>query len=1426
MTSSGSQVEDGDTQPLSPSVYAEHERKKRMRRNSWSAHEPSEETNTTTQHTCHTGDSGYIDLLGAYDHRNVVHNEVLEELNGEEVGAISQSDVRTEIFPESKRFQMPKTPATTSKKRDHHGEFISSVGRTPQLPINPFAGQTRNNTGLMNLSQAFRATQAASSPNPNLILSDAPSERPSPAMNNMVRPLTAGSLSSPAKMTRAGLQRAVTEPRAVYISMKESQDERDRRSMLLKSSVHKKSSSQDSFDEDKESMEDRARRPIIRRNIELEAMRQFKAVKAQARPESIKTGARAVSKTLRGTPVELPISKIGGPSTVIISDDSNVNEDDNSEDETGNEEEPVTPTAESADELGEDNKENCGIRNSQGSQLAPRGPRRNKIGNEDVHPSPARQNHIRLTLTNGEMDELAAADEESDSEMIDRVERLPRGTQTVAVIDSQLSQSLSRQQKTSLPRAAVVSSSGSHAFVPQSQTSRLPHTSQIDSSMARQILETPSLNRSRSSPLSHRTEDSGRKTPRSSPPQISFDNRQSPLSSPKKGYATETVRTFNSSPPQISRGRSSPGSENDDVPSKIGPQATPSKASEAVIGLNCTSASLQKRSTYVDEEYANYTTDHSRVVRSTETPRHQSNTLRSTIPETSSVVRHIQESNSLILASEKEKDTASTRPPEINAASDRTQVHHLSKPSTAFETAQTHLTEPPPKSRLQLTRQSSEQNQSPSHSRTSGVRMFNDIAGNPSPSDEIEEVDLNINLMTNEDLEFQSAMDGSSPIGPARKRRRVYGGRAHCVSVQMDDELSQPPSSSNNNQTVVREQRRSPVQRLNDTVMARDEEQASVIRKVSTHGVPKDAVLPNLVAVSITPEAELSTSKTSSKPKERRKQQSLHNHPKKEGARKGCKISYTNNFQETPNERDAAQVSLPSSTTIAPNRVFALFRGNQKGFYPATCLEVINGDEPRYRVRFDDGTIDTVNAYSTKRLELQVGDNVKIDQPGQRNHYYVVKGFQDKETGPIILGSETPSRTDRRVSPSTWGFPYTDIFGHKTVIVAAKPRQSTSDIVNTEAVAVADIYITQMMWSNFKNRGFSYRPSLPVSVSGLRTPSEQQSSPSTPSSRTRRCKSSVQSHPFSILPKFAVSSICKLFSNMVFSITNIEDSESRKQVAEHILSRDGHLLESPHGFEELFEVPDIESASPYKQTSNDDGPAFQLSPDAQLRGFTCLVADKHCRSAKFIQALALGIPCLATRWVTDCIRKEQIVPWEPYLLPSGESTFLDGAVRSRLLPSSSPDSILLPAIVTNRPTFLQNRSVLLITGKGKEAEVMKNYPFIAYGLGAQKVCCAGNLEEARKAVAEAEAAGDEWDWVYFYEDGKYDVRQAEKIICGAAGGGDHSVNIAGASRVGRKRKRTSGGSGENAKVVKKGKTRVVGTDFLVQSLILGMLIEE
>lgn len=486
----------------------------------------------------------------------------------------------------------------------------------------------------------------------------------------------------------------------------------------------------------------------------------------------------------------------------------------------------------------------------------------------------------------------------------------------------------------------------------------------------------------------------------------------------------------------------------------------------------------------------------------------------------------------------------------------------------------------------------------------------------------------------------------------------------------------------------------------------------------------------------------------------------------------------------------------------APNRVFAHFNGSNPAYHPATCLEMISGDDPRYRVRFEDGTIDVISGYGIKRLELRPGDIVKVDLPGARKLNYVVEGMQDQHVSSVARDPATPSRRGRTAPSKDSAFPEIDVYGNATVLMSPKQRQSVGgDQPESSQIAVplVLVYLTQTMWTAFKDRQYTHSNKSQTTI-GLQTPSEQSSTPSTPSSRTRRVKSSGlgQAHSATVSHKTGDG----LFKNMAFAVTNIDRADENDRIKYCISTNGGDILST--GLDELFHIPALSRTTSPANLNADT--SFCLTPAAKDIGFTCLIADKHCRTAKFIQALALGIPCLSTRWITHCVAKQRLLPWAPYLLPSGESSFLGGAVRSRVLHPFDVEKATLSDIVGHRPRMLNAASVLIIMEKGQEKS-MQQHPLIAHALGAHKISRAISDASAAKAVADAQSLGEPWDWVFSY-DKEQEVE--EKLF--------------GGNSTGKKRKRGRGS--ESGCLGTKRKTRVVGNEFVIQSLILGMLVED
>ncbi|KAJ9142782.1 DNA repair protein crb2 [Pleurostoma richardsiae] len=241
------------------------------------------------------------------------------------------------------------------------------------------------------------------------------------------------------------------------------------------------------------------------------------------------------------------------------------------------------------------------------------------------------------------------------------------------------------------------------------------------------------------------------------------------------------------------------------------------------------------------------------------------------------------------------------------------------------------------------------------------------------------------------------------------------------------------------------------------------------------------------------------------------------------------------------------------------------------------------------------------------------------------------------------------------------------------------------------------------------------------------------------------------------------------------------------------------------GFDELFEVAPVKTAEMSSATSSPPDTEIKLALAARSTGFAALIADGHSRKVKYMQALALGLPCIAPKWITTCLDKQEIIDWSPYLLCAGVSAFLGDAIRSRNLLPYDAKSAKLCEVVQERPRLLEGSRILLVMKKSEENKKMA-YIFLARVLGAS-LSRVYTPEEARAKLKASEDLGRPFDWVYVDE--KLD--KAELFLPGPS------------VAESKKRKRASSAA-PTAPPSKR--IRTLSDELVIQSLILGRLIEE
>jgi hypothetical protein len=457
----------------------------------------------------------------------------------------------------------------------------------------------------------------------------------------------------------------------------------------------------------------------------------------------------------------------------------------------------------------------------------------------------------------------------------------------------------------------------------------------------------------------------------------------------------------------------------------------------------------------------------------------------------------------------------------------------------------------------------------------------------------------------------------------------------------------------------------------------------------------------------------------------------------------------------------------------APNMVLAVFNGNSRSYHPALCLGRCDTNSSRFRVQWPGYAPDVVDEHGVRSLDLRIGDQVKVELKGFPKVTHIIRGFKD--------------RTERRGTENVEMI--TDIRGYQTVILAPKQRKSLPANVTVDAVKqvpVSAIYLDSNMWHQMKERTFDYRP---VVLSGTPTPAELPSTPSTPRSRSRR-KRVADSPP----PSSAASSARGLFSSMAFAVS-YGDNDRRKHLLRLIHDNGGVVLKDD--FLSLFEQD-----------------SFQLKDKYSGLNFAALITDRHTRREKFLQALALGLPCLSGMWIETSVENEKLEDSSLYLLPAGECTELEGAIKSRNLPlPANLDDLTLEETTASRKQVLAGSRVVFHAGKGKAAEERAKYLPLIRALGPSHIEMVSDLTSISALVQAAAGSPECIDYVVVHDKDQEAAR--DMLVPAVSTGAAKSRSKGRPKRQQSISKMEDEGAGLSVKIM--------CSEDIVQTLILGRL---
>ncbi|KAG6091715.1 hypothetical protein E4U30_006374 [Claviceps sp. LM220 group G6] len=274
----------------------------------------------------------------------------------------------------------------------------------------------------------------------------------------------------------------------------------------------------------------------------------------------------------------------------------------------------------------------------------------------------------------------------------------------------------------------------------------------------------------------------------------------------------------------------------------------------------------------------------------------------------------------------------------------------------------------------------------------------------------------------------------------------------------------------------------------------------------------------------------------------------------------------------------------------------------------------------------------------------------------------------------------------------------------------------------------------------------------------------------------------------------------RLFEGMIFALS-FSDNPQRTKLEAKMTQAGATIIHE--GFQELFDPSPVLHSNSALEESHE---CLTLARANLEYGFAAVIADSHSRKAKYMQALALGLPCLAPQWAYTCLKKAEIVDWTPYLLCAGQSHVLGNAIRSRTLSPYDALDAKLAHILAHRDKLLAGEKLLLVQDQDhrkSRRETRQQYLFLALALGPSVLHRVYTVQEAGAVVREAEKSGSPFAWVYM----------------DSATGTLEAVLAAASQETGKRKRRAVA-----ARPVG-GDLKVLTDELMIQSLILGRMVE-
>ncbi|KAG8881403.1 hypothetical protein FRB97_009598 [Tulasnella sp. 331] len=408
-------------------------------------------------------------------------------------------------------------------------------------------------------------------------------------------------------------------------------------------------------------------------------------------------------------------------------------------------------------------------------------------------------------------------------------------------------------------------------------------------------------------------------------------------------------------------------------------------------------------------------------------------------------------------------------------------------------------------------------------------------------------------------------------------------------------------------------------------------------------------------------------------------------------------------------------------TDFPMSRVFAKWSKN-KFFYPGTVVSRSEKTPNKLTVRFDDDTFTDVDVSKVRLGILQLGDVVQVvDRWRETGVVRDVSGWTKEERWSVEIALKDKDGDEEQM-----------VCEGKNLRVHEKEinRQWDDRMLGVDEVEVSSDVLTGGEQS-------AEAPPEPEPVSP-----EPQAHPN----RSARRRSSTRAAPVAVVPRSATrrpsgsgaaSGEAKrgVFSTIAFVITMHPTARSdaakdreRTSLRQDITQGGGTVYDS---WDSLYTIQG-------KDGITDRRDVRWIGP---RRGVTTvlLLADQPTQTAKYLMALALGVPCVSSAWIKDRTAGLDF-GWRSYLLAAGRSNYLGTEVSQLFDQAWSTDESLLHDVfrsrIVRRP-WMDLRILCVFSGgkrKSGDPQANQRYPQMMVAMGAESVEVVTNVKNASNVI--------------------------------------------------------------------------------------------